>query len=128
PRDLVDLAREQCNSTLIKGVDVQKAIDKGIEFLKETYGITLKQIEAYFGMSRQGFNNNQYVKLQKLAVSFKDGLVSPESVFPQEAKDLSNQSIVPEDKSQNDIPPQSPNSDKDNKNSKGSGQPSLFDG
>ena len=119
PRDLVDLAREQCSSTLTKGVDIQKGIDKGIQFLNETYGITLKQIETYFGMGRQGFNNNQYVKLQKLAVSFKDGLVSPESVFPQEQKDLSNQSIAPKEEAKQEQPKPSPS---------GTGQATLFEG
>jgi hypothetical protein len=84
PRDLVDLARDKCAETLTQKVDIQKGIDDGLYVFKEKYGISLKQVEAYFGLSRQGFNKNHYIKLQKLFTSFKDGVASPDDVFPKE--------------------------------------------
>lgn len=84
PRDLVDLARDKCAETLTQKVDIQKGIDDGLYVFKEKYGISLKQVEAYFGLSRQGFNKNHYIKLQKLFTSFKDGVANPEDVFPKE--------------------------------------------
>lgn len=84
PRDIVDQAREWCDATLTAKTDIQKGIDKAIDFFKETYGITLKQIEMYFGMGRQGFTKNTYIKLQKLFTSFRDGVSDPSEVFPKE--------------------------------------------
>ena len=117
PRDLVDQAREWCDETLTSKVDIQKGIDKAIDFFKETYSITSKQIEMYFGMSRQGFTKNVYLKLQKLFTSFRDGVANPNEVFPQEPNNTSgvaNTLVKPEttkkkkdDKSAEDLP-QSP--------------------
>jgi hypothetical protein len=84
PRDIVDDARRICDETLVSKVDVQKGIDKALEVFKETYGISLKQIETYFGMGRQGFTKNTYVKLQKLFISFRDGVADPSEVFKPE--------------------------------------------
>lgn len=96
PRDLVDSAREICDETLTSKVDVQKSVDAAIEYFKEHYRVTLKQVETYFGMSRQGFTKNTYLKLQKLFTSFKDGLSNPEEVFPPEQNTLVPKPLVPE--------------------------------
>ena len=98
PRDLVDQAREWCNETITKKVDVQKGIDKAIQYFEENYKVSLKQIEAYFGMSRQAFNKNQYVKLQKLYTSIKDGVATVDEIFPKEVKaaNVSSGSILKE--------------------------------
>lgn len=96
PRDIVDQAREWCDKTMTSNVDIQKELDKVINFFKEKYGITLKQMESYFGMGRQGFNKNTYVSLKKLYTSFIDGVANPEEVFPKEApkSSIAEQSIM----------------------------------
>ena len=93
PRDLVEQARLWCNTTLTTQFDVQKGINDGLEYFKEKYGVTQKQWEKYFGMSRQGFNKNQYLQMKKLLNSVREGLVSIEELFPSEA---SEQTIVEE--------------------------------
>jgi hypothetical protein len=92
PRDIVDSARQWCDQTLTSKVDVQVGIDKALSFFKDTYKITLGQVEAYFGMSRQGFTKNTYLKLQKLFTSFKDGVSTPDEVFPP--SQLSKQTLI----------------------------------
>lgn len=89
PRDLVEQARTWCNQTLSSGVNIQEGIDNGIQYFKETYGVTLKQLEKYFGMTRQGFNKNQYVQLKKLVNSLRDGLTTIEELFPTVAQEQS---------------------------------------
>ena len=41
------------------------------------------KLYIYFGLSRQGFNKNHYLKLQKLFTSFRDGVANPEDIFPK---------------------------------------------
>ena len=103
PRDIVDQAREWCDETLTKKIDIQEGIDKAGEYFKEKYNITLNQIETYFGMKRQGFTKNTYLKLQRLYTAFKDGVSDPQEVFitttptNPNAKGVAN-TIIPEDK------------------------------
>lgn len=94
PRDLVEQARVWCNQTLTMKIDIQKGIDDGIQYFKEQYGVTQKQFEKYFGMSRQGFNKNQYLQIKKLANAIKDGLTTVEEIFPNEV--AQEQTIIEE--------------------------------
>lgn len=94
PRDLVEQAREWCNQTLANKFDVKAGIDGALNWLKETYGVTQKQVEKYFGFSRQGFNKNTYMSLRRIASALKDGVSKVEDYFPvEEAKE---QTIVEE--------------------------------
>jgi len=96
PRDIVDQAREWCNETLAKKIDIQKGIDNAIDYFKEEYGITLKHVEKYFGMSRQGFTKNTYLSLQKLYTSLRDGLIEINEVFPPDEapKDMTQKGVA----------------------------------
>lgn len=84
PRDIIDEARETCNTTLTKGIDIQAELNKVITFFNETYKVTVKQLETYFGMGRQGFNTQTYLSLRKLFQAFQDGVTTPEEIFPKE--------------------------------------------
>lgn len=95
PRDIVEQARDWCNETLTSKFDIQKGIDDALKFFKETYGVTYKQVEKYFGISRAGFNKNQYLSLRKIATSLKDGLATVEEIFPNE--EAKEQSIAEEE-------------------------------
>lgn len=91
PRDMVEQAVEWCNETLTHGVDIQKGIEDAITFFKNNYGIKIQQIEKYFGMSRQAFNKNQYLELQKIYASVRDGMSYINDFFPKEgSKEESN--------------------------------------
>ena len=103
PRDLVEQARAWCNETLVTKTDIQGGIDKAIEVFKEKYHVTLNQIEEYMGMSRQGFNKNQYLSLQKLYTSLRDGVATVEELFPtkkpvkEEVEEEINDTIISDD-------------------------------
>ena len=99
PRDLIEVARETCNLTLQNGVDIQKAIDQGIQYLRENYKVNLSQIEKYFGIKRQGFNTNQYLALKRIATSLKDGVATVKELF---GNDEAEESIVDENPRIND--------------------------
>lgn len=95
PRDIVDQAVEWCKETLTKGVDIQAGIDGGIKYLREKYGVKPKQIEKYFGMSRAGFSDYQYISLKKIAASLRDGMKAVEDIFPPLEED-EKQTLIPE--------------------------------
>lgn len=84
PRDIVDEARTMCNETINTKVDWKKRIDKQIAFFEETYGVKCKQIEEYFGMSRNAFTKNTFLALTKIYNSVKDGMSKVEDYFPKE--------------------------------------------
>lgn len=97
PRDLVEQAREWCNETINSKTDVQGTITRGIEALRQNYGISVERIEKYFGMKRQAFSKNQMSQLVKIYNALKDGLTTPNEVFPMEepvAQSVQEQSLV----------------------------------
>lgn len=88
PRDIVEQALEWCNETINSKVDIQAGIDKAIEFFAENYGVTIKQIEEKYGMSRRAFTKNTYLSLQRIYTSVKDGVMKIEEAFPPVTVDL----------------------------------------
>ena len=82
PRDIVEQALEWCNETLTSKVDIQAGIDKAVDYFRETYNVTLKQIEEKYGMSRRAFTKNTYVSLQRVYTAVKDGVMKIEEAFP----------------------------------------------
>lgn len=84
PRDIVDDAREMCETTMETKTDWAVRINKQIKYFEEAYGVKPQQIEDYFGMSRNAFTSNTFVALTKIYNSVKDGVAKITDYFPKE--------------------------------------------
>lgn len=89
PRDIIDDAREQCHKTIETKIDWQERLNNGIKMMEDGWGITLKQLETRFGMSRRAFTANTCRELNRIYVSLRDGMAKPEDFFPKEEKESS---------------------------------------
>lgn len=82
PRDIQDLAVEQCTKTLLEGhteplVDrVRKMFAKYAEF-----GVTKEQIEARCQRKSEAFTEQNLLDLRKIYMSLKDGMSKPDEWF-----------------------------------------------
>lgn len=97
PRDIVEDARERCHKTLESDTDWQDRIDSGINIMKEQYGVSLKELEKRFGMSRRAFTANTCRELNRIYVSLRDGMSKVEDYFPKEEKGTSVKNKLADD-------------------------------
>lgn len=83
PKDVVEMAREQCETTLKAKADISPiAIQKMIEVFSEM-GVNKAQIEARIQRRIDAITSVQVISLRKIYNSLKDGMSKPEDWFEE---------------------------------------------
>ena len=83
PGDVVDAAVNKCKETL-KGqhkTPLEDRFKKMIASFEETFMVGQKQIEEYLGYGAQGFSEDDFIKMQGVFRSLRDGMSKPEDFF-----------------------------------------------
>lgn len=88
PGDVVDNAVNQCQETLKTGYTepLKDRLVKGLNWLKEQYGITQQMVEEQFGYNMESFTEQDFQKLRQISQSLKDGMAKREDFFTAEQK------------------------------------------
>lgn len=83
PGDVIDNAVEQCKRTMQNGYEepLKDRIIKGLNYLKENYGITQVMVEDRFGYNLESFTEQDFQKLRSISSSLKDGMAKREDFF-----------------------------------------------
>lgn len=83
PGDVIDNAVEQCKRTMQNGYEepLKDRIIKGLNYLKENYGITQAMVEDRFGYNLESFTEQDFQKLRSISSSLKDGMAKREDFF-----------------------------------------------
>ena len=83
PGDVVDAAVEKCKETL-RGqhkTSLEDRFKKMIASFEENFMVGQKQIEEYLGYGVQGFSEEDFIKMQGVFRSLRDGMSTPADFF-----------------------------------------------
>lgn len=83
PGDVIDAAREECRKTL-KGAYKEPLEDrfrKIVTVFESEYQVSQKQIEDYLGYNLKEVNENDYIRMQGVYRSLRDGMATVQAFF-----------------------------------------------
>lgn len=89
PGDVVDMAVEECQSTVKQGIGkepIVERINKLLKAFKNEFGVSREQIEKYAGHNCANFGEDDFINLKGVYRALRDGQATPRDYFEEEEK------------------------------------------
>ncbi|MGN9864678.1 hypothetical protein [Bacillus swezeyi] len=83
PGDIVDLAVDMCQKTLISGhkEPLEDRLRNAQTLFKQEFGVTKEMLEEYIGSNFDAFSEHDYLKIGRVYNSLRDGMAKKEDYF-----------------------------------------------
>ncbi|MEK4721485.1 hypothetical protein NST66_28805 [Priestia sp. FSL W8-0524] len=83
PGDIVDVAVDMCQKTLISGhkEPLEDRLRNAFSLFKKEFGVTKEMIEKYIGSNADSFTEHDFLKIGRIYTSLRDGMAKKEDYF-----------------------------------------------